>query len=405
MTHSIKPLAAAAAAAFAATLATVPAAAVDLPDIAPEVFGTSVQITNVPAGDVAEGCAGGTTGRRLIRYGLRNRNLGPGDLVLGDPGCPDCSSHPGAQCTNPLFICSPAHGHVHFESFARAELLDAMGDVVAEGQKDGFCILDSECAVLHYSCNFQGLTAGCADVYAPGTPCQYVDITDLPLPAGTYTLRVTVDPEDQIAEADETNNVTTTTVELGGPPGTPTPTITPVPLCLAAPRSGCRESGASRLRLTNPAGDGHDRVMWSWIKGTTSKASFGNPLAVTRYAFCIYDESAGEPLLASSAQVAAQGVCGRHPCWRARGSQSFTYFDSRGTSDGVTRISLKRGAHGDAKIVLRGKGDALTLPSLPFAPYAAVRAQLVNSDGECWEAVYTAPAPRNTVAEFKDSTP
>jgi hypothetical protein len=126
---------------------------------------------------------------------------------------------------------------------------------------------------------------------------------------------------------------------------------------------------------------------------------------VTRYALCLYDESGDTPVLVSSAQVAAQGTCGRRACWRASGTQSFTYYDSRAASDGVLRISLKRGARGDAKIVVRAKGEALALPALPFTPYVALRTQLLNSDGECWEAGYTAPAARNTATEFKESSP
>ena len=383
---------------------TMVARAADLPDLVPQVYGITVGTENVAPADVVEGCAGGTTHRRLIRFGLRTRNVGAGDLVLGNPQCPDCSVNPGASCTNPLFVCSPAHGHVHFESFSHTELLDQSNAVVVEGHKDGFCLLDSECPTLHYSCNFQGLTAGCADVYTPSTPCQYIDITDAALPAGTYTLRVMIDPENTIAEADESNNVTTASFQLGAV-STPTPNVTPQPLCLAAPRSGCRAPGSSQLRLIDPVGGGNDRLAWSWLRGNTSKASFGDPLTVTRYAFCLYDESAGTPALVVAAEVAARSTCGRHSCWRRSGSQGFKYVDGHGDADGLVRILLKRGSRGDAKIVVRAKGSGLDLPPLPLVPYGAVRAQLLNSDGECWESLYPAPAVRNTATELKDSLP
>jgi hypothetical protein len=380
-------------------------AAAQLPDLVPEVYGIAVQVQNVPQGDVIEGCAGGTTGRRLIRFGLRTRNIGAGDLVLGNPGCPDCATHPGASCTNPLFVCSPAHGHVHFEHFAHAELLDGNGMVIVEGHKDGFCLLDSECPTLNYSCSNQGLTAGCADVYTPQTPCQYIDVTDTPLPPGTYTLRVMIDPDGTITEADETNNTTTAVVEIGTGPPTPTPVVTPQPLCLAAPRSPCYAPRTSQVRMRDPAGDNSDRIAWSWLRGQTTKAAFGNPLTVTRYALCLYDESQPSPALVASAQVAAQGLCGRRPCWRAVGTQGFTYVDGRGTSDGVVRIQLKRGPRGEGRIVVRAKGPALSLPALPITPYGGIRAQLVNSDGECWEATYDPPALRNTSVDFKEVAP
>src|SRR5581483_8513610 len=147
------------------------------------------------------------------------RNIGATDLVLGDPGCPDCATHPGEACANPLYVCSEAHGHPHFEGFARIELLTTSGAVVGESRKIGFCLLDLECASPQYSCGFQGISAGCSDVYDASLPCQYIDLTDVSLPNGTYVLRVTLDPENLLPESDETNNVVSLPIHVG--PATP----------------------------------------------------------------------------------------------------------------------------------------------------------------------------------------
>src|SRR6185436_14436252 len=98
-----------------------------------------------------------------------------------------------AACGNPLFECSTAHGHPHFEGFAKAELLDASNQVVVTGHKQGFCLLDLDCANPTYTCGYQGITAGCSDIYSTGLPCQYIDLTDANVPDGDYTLRVTLD--------------------------------------------------------------------------------------------------------------------------------------------------------------------------------------------------------------------
>ena len=178
-----------------------------LPDLVPEAFEVTFQRgAGVNPGDVVEGCAGGATGRTLLRFSLRTRNLGAGDLVLGDPGCPDCATHPGAACTNPFYVCAPAHGHPHFEGYAKAELIAPDDTTVAIGRKIGFCVLDLECAIPQFTCGYQGLSAGCADVYLADLPCQYIDLTGIALTAGDYHLRVSVDPENRIAESDETNN-------------------------------------------------------------------------------------------------------------------------------------------------------------------------------------------------------
>ena len=120
----------------------------------PEVMNAAEVVENVPAADVTEGCAGGTTARRLIRFALLTHNDGPDDLVIGDPLCPNCLENPGAVCGNELFVCSIAHDHPHFDSFAAPQLFDANGALVAEGRKQGFCFLDSVCASRHFiSCS------------------------------------------------------------------------------------------------------------------------------------------------------------------------------------------------------------------------------------------------------------
>lgn len=185
------------------------AAHAQLPDLTIEAF--DVQLLEnqaVDPGDAIEGCTAAATGRTLLRFAIRTRNAGTGDVLLGDPGCPDCELAPGAPCANPLYVCSTAHGHPHFEGYAMAELIGPDDVVAAVGRKIGFCVLDLECpsAVPKYSCEYQGLTAGCADVYLAELPCQYIDLTGVPLAPGEYTLRVTVDPDGRIAESDEANN-------------------------------------------------------------------------------------------------------------------------------------------------------------------------------------------------------
>lgn len=197
---------------FLAAVAALAArtAGAQLPDLTIEAFDVQLQQdTAVDPGDVVEGCTAGENGRTLLRFALRTANVGTTDVVLGDPGCPDCSLFPGAACANPLYVCSTAHGHAHFGGYAKAELITADDTVAAVGRKIGFCVLDLECpntTTPQYSCEYQGLTAGCADVYLAELPCQYIDLTGVALSPGGYRLRVTVDPDGIIAEADESNN-------------------------------------------------------------------------------------------------------------------------------------------------------------------------------------------------------
>jgi hypothetical protein len=203
--------------------------------------------TSVGDGDVAEGCASATTGVDLLRFSATTRNEGPGDLVLGDPICPDCEANPGAQCGNPDFHCSPAggHDHAHYTDYAIYELLDGGGATVRTGGKLGFCLIDTSCdpgSSAQFNCSFQGLSAGCSDLYHWTLGCQYVEVTGLA--PGAYTLRMTVDPLGQIAEADETNNEALVPVEIEG--------TTPDDLALPGRslRLRARNGGGTSARIT-----------------------------------------------------------------------------------------------------------------------------------------------------------
>jgi hypothetical protein len=171
----------------------------------------------VDPADVAEGCAGGLTGRTLLAFTLSTENLGSADLVLGDPGCPPCDADPPPACENPLYECSIAagHFHAHFSRFARYEVLPAADAPAAViGRKQGFCIEDTLCPPERkaYDCEFQGITAGCKDSYPALLGCQYVDVTDLP--GGRYLLRASVNADRLLPESNYDNNTAEVPFEM-----------------------------------------------------------------------------------------------------------------------------------------------------------------------------------------------
>jgi hypothetical protein len=242
-----------------------------LPDMTVEVSPPYFQFSaSVDPGDVAEGCAETQFGVDLLRFGVTTRNVGTADFFLGSPNCPlPCSSHPLAICGNPDFICSPAegHNHAHYQNFARYELLDAASQAVAVGHKQGFCLLDSTCTSPRYSCSYQGISAGCADVYGANLGCQYLDITGIP--PGDYTLRVTIDPLNHIAELNEGNNVTTLPVTV---PGTVCSTATGIP-----PWGGTfsgTTSGPSQLSGSCGATQTAPEQVYRWTPTVSGTASF-----------------------------------------------------------------------------------------------------------------------------------
>jgi hypothetical protein len=108
--------------------------------------------------------------------------------------------------------------------------------------------------------------------------------------------------------------------------------------------------------------------------------------------------------------VPAGGVCGRKACWsglgRPRGAKGFRYVDAKGTTRGITGITLAPGITGKSKVTVKGKGVRLGLPPLP-AP-VPLRVQLHAASGACFSARYPAAGVRkNDSARFhaRSATP
>jgi hypothetical protein len=164
--------------------------------------------------EVLEGCGIPGT-RRVLQFGTETRNIGTEDLFLGNP------------IGNPLFEYDSCHDHYHFNDFAEYRLLDLSGAQVALGNKVGFCLLDYHAWDPNanpnsvYDCGNQGIQKGWADVYSASLPCQWIDITGLP--AGDYVIELEIDPENRIAELNETNNVSRLMVTISDPCTGPPP--------------------------------------------------------------------------------------------------------------------------------------------------------------------------------------
>jgi hypothetical protein len=128
------------------------------------------------------------------------------------------------------FVYHPTHNHIHVEAWCQyriREILpgDGVGDVIAEGEKTSFCIIDLSVYNSSLpgfppfgqfnSCNSttQGLSVGWMDIYSKNLDGQWIDITDVP--NGQYWLEAEVDPEGNFLESDESNNANRIKVTIG----------------------------------------------------------------------------------------------------------------------------------------------------------------------------------------------
>jgi hypothetical protein len=190
-----------------------------------------------------------------------------------------------------------------------------------------------------------------------------------------------------------------------------TATFTPSPICAATPRGDCAIpalSQGAKLKLRNFSPDTGDGLQWRWSKGNAQKSDFGNPVQTTDYAFCLYDRVGGVASLVQTAIVAGGEMCGANPCWKLQ-SRGFKYANPNPAEGGLQSVLLKEGQGGRAKLQIKAKGDILALPTPVsmtqfLSQDSSITAQLVNSDGFCWGATFTAPAQRNRPDLFKDKS-
>ena len=57
----------------------------------------------------------------------------------------------------------------------------SLNNIIPIGYKNGFCVEDYSCTTgfPKFGCSVMGITAGCADEYQSGLPCQWIDITNV----------------------------------------------------------------------------------------------------------------------------------------------------------------------------------------------------------------------------------
>jgi cysteine-rich repeat protein len=177
----------------------------------------------------------------------------------------------------------------------------------------------------------------------------------------------------------------------------------------AAPQTGCRGptgAGSASFFMRDQTDNAKDSLSWKWAKGEqTLLGEFGNPLATTGFTLCVFDRAGGSPARMSSETVPAGASCGAESCWTALGDRGFRFRDASNRFDGIRSIVLKPGDAGKAKIIVKGKGENLGLPSLPLAQDSNVTVQLKRTDDDtiCWGADYSAPA-LNEPDRFRDKS-
>lgn len=157
-------------------------------------FSISTEVFDASSPDVEDGHV--TPGEhRLLRFDTIIYNVGDADAKLGSP-----------ENRSDLFEYSDSHDHSHLKGFNKYTLFDESGDTMDAGKKQTFCLRDNFRIPSHpnasnssqFGCDYQGISAGWADVYDSSLAGQYLVIDGLP--DGAYTLEATTNAEGTIDE-------------------------------------------------------------------------------------------------------------------------------------------------------------------------------------------------------------
>lgn len=156
----------------------------------------------------SEGCVGGPGVRRLLRFNTTFVNLGSAPAIV-----------PGPDAAPELYHLNTCEGELELDGFASYELIDASGGTVATGRKQSVEFLDSQAMCLNAAPSQDyfpdsGISPGWGDIYSSQQFCQWLDATDVP--DGRYTLRISVDINHILDQADVHPDTVSVEVELVG---------------------------------------------------------------------------------------------------------------------------------------------------------------------------------------------
>lgn len=157
------------------------------------------------------------------------------------------------------------------------------------------------------------------------------------------------------------------------------------------PTGVCRETAkAHAVQITNKSVDSGDKLKWRWSGGEeTTALDYGDPSDTTGYTVCVFDETADIPVLATKLTIPPGGEWESQP-GAPDPVQSWNYRNKTGVgSDGVSTVTMKVGAAGQASIAVKATGENFPTPSPVsaskfFHQDSSVVVQLESTAGQCW---------------------
>lgn len=169
--------------------------------------------------------------------------------------------------------------------------------------------------------------------------------------------------------------------------GTCTHVVPPPGTCTPATAHG------ATIALSHAADAARDTLAWRWTSdaGVVALADLGEPDETSSLTLCLLDGGNDRVL---EARLPAGGLCGTQHCWR-ESPTGFRYVDADRTPDGIARGTLRVRNGGRGRFLVKGKGAALGLPTLPLAAPLTIRLHRDDA-ASCWESTVSAPSRNDT---------
>jgi cysteine-rich repeat protein len=179
--------------------------------------------------------------------------------------------------------------------------------------------------------------------------------------------------------------------------------------CAYTVRSDCHVPTAalkSQLQLRKRSDPSKNRLKLKWSKGDAVDVSeFDDPTTATDLAICIFHEPGSVLTPAFEARVLSGGECRGKACWKRQGTKGFAFKDRDGFADGLEKVSLRAGATGKSRILVKGRGANLLTMTLPMESAITVQIE-TNENGACWQLDLPASGiQKNDSEEFKGKGP
>jgi len=162
---------------------------------------------------------------------------------------------------------------------------------------------------------------------------------------------------------------------------------------VVAPATSCNTTNAKAvLEIRDRDDDSRDSVSFRWLRGTTNFAELGAPASGTDYALCVY----GDDTVVTGLGIPAAADCGSAPCWsiigRPGSEKGLRFRDRRRPAffDGLQTLVARAAVPGRASFTVRAQGENVPAIALTGGLLYPVTAQIVNSDGSCWQQEFNA---------------